>query len=434
MNIQSVKQKLHEHMQTGGQGGRLDIPLDSTLPRYAGFTMIAAAAACLLSAIISYCNRYGFTGIFRGIFNGNTFLALLLVFAPFIVVSLIHKKNITLFLIPVILLNINNLRTLASLFHLSGLSALFNFLTFLLPIYMLVIFIMIITEKLTDKKQIVYLLAIPVAAIAAICLIQLCISLGSNITHTISRAAKQSAAASSAKKAAAAGTASISLVRTILVTLFSGIFGLISNCLLYAAYPVLALGLDNNPDKEYLITGSAVNENGELFTDELQVEKNVGLCILFSILTCGIYMLYWQYTMVKKIRLIDNDKSSFIGEYLCLILVPFYSIYWFYTMAPRLYRGASSKNIYLTDNRTLYLILSILLPIAAYAILQADLNTIAKQLNGEIKTQPQSTAQAAAPVQNLSTADELAKYKKLLDNGTITQEEFDAKKKQLLDL
>ena len=37
-------------------------------------------------------------------------------------------------------------------------------------------------------------------------------------------------------------------------------------------------------------------------------------------------------------------------------------------------------------------------------------------------------------VQNTSDADELKKYKDLLDNGVITQEEFDAKKKQLLGL
>lgn len=33
-----------------------------------------------------------------------------------------------------------------------------------------------------------------------------------------------------------------------------------------------------------------------------------------------------------------------------------------------------------------------------------------------------------------SSADEIKKYKELLDNGVITQEEFDAKKKQLLGL
>lgn len=41
-----------------------------------------------------------------------------------------------------------------------------------------------------------------------------------------------------------------------------------------------------------------------------------------------------------------------------------------------------------------------------------------------------------APVQtsNQSNADEMKKYKELLDSGVISQEEFDAKKKQLLGL
>ncbi len=38
------------------------------------------------------------------------------------------------------------------------------------------------------------------------------------------------------------------------------------------------------------------------------------------------------------------------------------------------------------------------------------------------------------PQQQTDTAGEIAKFKKLLDDGTITQEEFDAKKKQLLGL
>ena len=37
-------------------------------------------------------------------------------------------------------------------------------------------------------------------------------------------------------------------------------------------------------------------------------------------------------------------------------------------------------------------------------------------------------------MQKLSAPDELLKWKEVLDQGIITQEEFDAKKKQLLDL
>ena len=45
--------------------------------------------------------------------------------------------------------------------------------------------------------------------------------------------------------------------------------------------------------------------------------------------------------------------------------------------------------------------------------------------------QAQSTVNQT-PVQKLNTADELKKYKDLLDQGVITEEEFNAKKEQLL--
>ena len=51
----------------------------------------------------------------------------------------------------------------------------------------------------------------------------------------------------------------------------------------------------------------------------------------------------------------------------------------------------------------------------------------------EIKRQ-KSAPQATTVVQQASAADELKKFKELLDMGVITQEEFDAKKKQLLGL
>ena len=45
-----------------------------------------------------------------------------------------------------------------------------------------------------------------------------------------------------------------------------------------------------------------------------------------------------------------------------------------------------------------------------------------------------STHASQADSQSVSTADEILKYKQLLDMGAITQEEFNAKKKQLLEL
>jgi hypothetical protein len=46
----------------------------------------------------------------------------------------------------------------------------------------------------------------------------------------------------------------------------------------------------------------------------------------------------------------------------------------------------------------------------------------------------QSLTNGNVPTNQLSAADEIKKYKALLDEGIITQEDYDAKKKQLLNL
>lgn len=67
----------------------------------------------------------------------------------------------------------------------------------------------------------------------------------------------------------------------------------------------------------------------------------------------------------------------------------------------------------------------------------STMNEIAKEVCDYVKTRireaKQPTAVAAAQPKS-SPAEELLKLKELLDLGVITQEEFDAKKKQLLGL
>lgn len=57
-----------------------------------------------------------------------------------------------------------------------------------------------------------------------------------------------------------------------------------------------------------------------------------------------------------------------------------------------------------------------------------------KAINGLIINRQEKPTSSTVVHHEQSNADELKKYKELLDNGIITQEEFDAKKKQLLGL
>lgn len=60
---------------------------------------------------------------------------------------------------------------------------------------------------------------------------------------------------------------------------------------------------------------------------------------------------------------------------------------------------------------------------------------ICEMLASKLKNEMEKRKRSEKPtVAALSPADEIKKFKDLLDQGIITQEEFDAKKKQLLGL
>lgn len=62
-----------------------------------------------------------------------------------------------------------------------------------------------------------------------------------------------------------------------------------------------------------------------------------------------------------------------------------------------------------------------------------DESELAADAGGKAETKKETTT-AAKPATAASAADEIKKFKELLDQGIITQEEFDAKKKQLLGI
>lgn len=98
--------------------------------------------------------------------------------------------------------------------------------------------------------------------------------------------------------------------------------------------------------------------------------------------------------------------------------------------AQRVDKMAAAKGVS-SDMTTLCLILAIFVAIIPPILLQDVMNKIATADD----IQPVSNQKVADVKETkIDTADELKKFKELLDSGVITQEEFDAKKKQLLGL
>jgi len=112
--------------------------------------------------------------------------------------------------------------------------------------------------------------------------------------------------------------------------------------------------------------------------------RNIGVCILLSIITFGIYGIYWLYLLVKNTRSIQKNTTSCTGEMLCLIFVPFYSLYWWYTRGEKVKQEFSQHNYASTGNGIVYLILAIFgLSIVSMAIMQSDFNSLKSETYSE---------------------------------------------------
>lgn len=159
--------------------------------------------------------------------------------------------------------------------------------------------------------------------------------------------------------------------------------------------------------------------------------------ILLLLFTFGIWPLIWVYRMTRYTNAVkDEPERNPTTKLLLCMFIPFYSIYWTYKTAQRIDKLAAAKSVS-SDIATLCLILEFFIPIVPMILMQDKLNSVVTARSVPPQAPQYSKPQEAAyaqPQTASSVADELKTYKDLLDSGVLTQEEFDAKKKQLLGL
>jgi hypothetical protein len=107
--------------------------------------------------------------------------------------------------------------------------------------------------------------------------------------------------------------------------------------------------------------------------------REPGLVLIFSILSCGLYYFYWLYKA-------SDESQSFLGEpdtapgvevLLSLITCGIYILFWDYKFAKKMIRMQEAVGVRVVDNTVLYLALDILgLGIITPLIEQAHLNEV----------------------------------------------------------
>ena len=109
-------------------------------------------------------------------------------------------------------------------------------------------------------------------------------------------------------------------------------------------------------------------------------KRNIGVCILLSFLTFGIYKFYWAYLLIENTRAVKKDQSSCTGEAVCLFFVPFYSLYWWYSRGEIVKESFADHCYIAKGNAGLYLVLGLFgLSIISMAIMQNDFNSLTSE-------------------------------------------------------
>jgi len=109
-------------------------------------------------------------------------------------------------------------------------------------------------------------------------------------------------------------------------------------------------------------------------------ERNIVVCILLSIVTCGIYGIVWFITMTDDMRFVSGDQTLSGGKAFLLTLITcgIYSYFWAYKMGKAGAAAKASRGMAADDNSVLYLVLQFFgLAIVNYCIIQNDLNSMA---------------------------------------------------------
>jgi hypothetical protein len=146
--------------------------------------------------------------------------------------------------------------------------------------------------------------------------------------------------------------------------------------------------------------------------------------VLLLLLTCGVWYFIWIYKTTKYLNIVKgNDPRDPVRELLLCIFVPFYAVYWTGNTAKRVDMLAGSKG--LNSNITaICQILAFFLYFMPPIIIQDKINDVinTKEPVGYMKKDP-----------IIAATFELREFKKLLDDKIITEEEYNTKKKQLLE-
>lgn len=109
--------------------------------------------------------------------------------------------------------------------------------------------------------------------------------------------------------------------------------------------------------------------------------RDIAIQLILSLITCGLYSLYWMVTITDDVNKLLDDKndSGIVNLLLSLVTCGIYLIYWNYDIGKKLKKIGEKYSLDIQDNSIIYMVLSVLkLDVVSYVLMQSDLNKVEK--------------------------------------------------------
>ena len=110
-------------------------------------------------------------------------------------------------------------------------------------------------------------------------------------------------------------------------------------------------------------------------------QRNIAVCIILSIVTCGIYGIYWFICITNDINTLSNDvngTSGGVAFLLSLVTCGIYGLYWAYKQGDKIDFCKRNRGFPSNNKGLIYLLLCLFgLSIVATALMQDEVNKLA---------------------------------------------------------
>lgn len=109
-------------------------------------------------------------------------------------------------------------------------------------------------------------------------------------------------------------------------------------------------------------------------------ERNIAVCIILTIVTCGFYGIYWFICLNNDANTASNTfgTSGGVAYLLTLVTCGIYGLFWAYKQGEKIDNAKTARGNASSNTGIVYLLLFIFgLGIIAYALMQNELNKLA---------------------------------------------------------